>query len=129
MMAVDPRPRLVTQPPRGMRASIRAMRTSPIYETQLITRRDSMQIDQKTHSSECHALCSIIPPHVFDHLAKSDDTKVRQLAIDAIAVGSAARAVRSTLAMMPGWAAVPSPAGKRHRLVYDVKHGNFNDLP
>ena len=31
--------------------------------------------------------------------------------------------------MMPGWAAVPSPAAKRHRLVYDVKQGNFNDLP
>ncbi|HRC45340.1 MAG TPA: M4 family metallopeptidase [Nitrospira sp.] len=88
-----------------------------------------MQIDQRTHSPECPTLCSIIPPHIFDQLTKSDDSKVRQLAIDAIAAGSAARAVRSTLSMMAGWAAVPSPSAKCHRLVYDVKHGNFNDLP
>ena len=30
---------------------------------------------------------------------------------------------------MPALAAVPSPSFKRHRLVYDVKNGGFNDLP
>jgi hypothetical protein len=75
------------------------------------------------------AFCCIIPPYVLDHLAQSSDAKIRQLAIDAIANASAVRAVRATLAMMPGWAAVPSPAAKRHRLIYDAKKGGFNDLP
>ncbi len=88
-----------------------------------------MQIDQRPNPLNCHAPCSIIPPHMFDQLTKSGDAKIRQQAIDAIAAGSAARAVRSTLAMMPGWAAIPSPSAKRHRLVYDVKHGSFSDLP
>lgn len=76
-----------------------------------------------------HTFCSIIPPHIFDHMCKCEDTKVRQLAIEAISNASAARAIRSTLAMMPAWAAIPSPKARRHRLVYDVKNGGFDDLP
>jgi Zn-dependent metalloprotease len=60
---------------------------------------------------------------------QSSDAKIRQIAIDAIANASAVRAVRATLAMMPAFAAIPSPAFKRHRLVYDVKNGGFSDLP
>ena len=74
-------------------------------------------------------LCCIIPPYVLDHLAQSSDAKIRQLAIDAIANSSSMRAVRATLAMMPAMAAIPSPAAKRHRLVYDLKNGEFNALP
>ena len=70
-----------------------------------------------------------IPPYIFDHLVQSTDAKVRQIAVDAIANASAVRAVRSTLAMMPAFAAIPSPSFQRHRLVYDVKNGGFNDLP
>jgi Zn-dependent metalloprotease len=76
-----------------------------------------------------HSLLCIIPPYVLDHLAQSDDPKVRKLAIDAIENAAATRAVRSTLSMMPGWAAVPSPEGKKNRLIYDVKNGGFNKLP
>jgi Zn-dependent metalloprotease len=76
-----------------------------------------------------HAFCSFVPPYVLDHLAQSGDARIRRLAIDAIANASAIRAVRATLAMMPAWAATPSPAFRRHRLVYDVKNGDFNDLP
>jgi Zn-dependent metalloprotease len=74
-------------------------------------------------------ICSIIPPYVLDHLVQSSDAKIRQMAVDTIASSSAARAVRAILAMMPALAAVPSPAFKRHRLVYVVKNGGFNDLP
>ena len=75
---------------------------------------------------EAGQVCCIIPPYVLDHLAQSSDAKIRQLAIDAIANSSSMRAVRATLAMMPAMAAIPSPAAKRHRLVYDVKNGEFN---
>jgi Zn-dependent metalloprotease len=73
--------------------------------------------------------CSFIPPYVLDHMAESSDARIRRLAIDAIANASAVRAVRATLAMMPAWAAIPSPTFRRHRLVYDARNGNFNDLP
>lgn len=74
-------------------------------------------------------ICCIIPPYMMDHLVRSADSKIRQLAIDTIANSSAMRAIRATMAMMPALAAVPSPAAKRHRLVYDLKNGEFNDLP
>src|SRR5262245_3513571 len=74
-------------------------------------------------------ICCIVPPHVMDRLAQSSDARIRQLAIDAIANSSAMRAVRATMAMMPALAAIPSPAARRHRLVYDLKNGEFADLP
>ena len=76
-----------------------------------------------------HAFCSIIPPYILDHLAQSDEAAVRRVAIEAIAQSAAARAVRATMTMMPGFAAVPSPGVKLHRLVYDVEHGGFSQLP
>lgn len=76
-----------------------------------------------------HPLHCIVPPYLLDHLSKSADPKVRNLAVDAIANAATARATRSTLSTMPGWAATPSPARKKQRLVYDVKNGEFNDLP
>jgi hypothetical protein len=88
-----------------------------------------MTIEKETLSDVGAGVCCIIPPYVFDHLVQSSDAKIRQIAVDAISNASAVRAVRATLAMMPAFAAVPSPAFKRHRLVYDVKNGGFNDLP
>jgi Zn-dependent metalloprotease len=88
-----------------------------------------MTIEKYTLAPAEAGLCCIIPPYVLDHLVQSSDAKIRQIAIDAIANASSVRAIRATLAMMPGWAAVPSPAAKRDRLVYDVKNGGFNDLP
>jgi Zn-dependent metalloprotease len=76
-----------------------------------------------------HSLFCIIPPYILKHLAESGDPKVRKLAVDAIANAAATRAVRSTLRMMPEWAAIPSPEGKKNRQIYNVKHGSFNDLP
>jgi hypothetical protein len=74
-------------------------------------------------------VCCFIPTYVLDHLVQSSDAKVRQMAVDTIANSSTMSAVRATLTMMPAFAAVPSPAFKRHRLVYDAKNGSFNDLP
>jgi Zn-dependent metalloprotease len=88
-----------------------------------------MAIEKKTVSDVGAGICCIIPPYVLDHLVQSSDAKIRQMAVDTIANSSTMRAVRATMAMMPALAAVPSPAFKRHRLVYNVKNGEFNDLP
>jgi len=84
---------------------------------------------ETTRSAPRSTFCSIIPPYILDHMAESSDPRIRRQAIDAIASAAAVRAVRATLATMPSWAATPSPTFRRHRLVYDVKNGGFNDLP
>ena len=71
----------------------------------------------------------ILPPYILERLAESPDARVRRRAIDAIAQSAALRATRSTLAAMGAMAAIPSPRARKHRLVYDAKHGNFVDLP
>lgn len=76
-----------------------------------------------------YSLHCIVPPYIIDRLAKSDDPKVRNGTLDAIRNASAVRAVRSILARMPGWAAIPSPSGKKYRLVYDARNSGCNDLP
>jgi len=67
----------------------------------------------------------ILPPYILERLAESADPRIRRLAIDAIAVSAAARATRVTLATLAGMAAIPSPAGRKHRLIYDVRNGSF----
>ena len=85
-----------------------------------------MGFHDETGSRINHSFCSFVPPYVLDHMAESSDSRVRRLAIDAIANASAIRAVRATLATMPSWAATPSPTFRKHRLVYDVKNGSFD---
>jgi Zn-dependent metalloprotease len=71
----------------------------------------------------CHnPLHCFLPPHVIDRLVESGDAEIRRLGTDALASAAAARAVRSTFAGMPMMAAIPSPAGTKHRLVYDMKN-------
>lgn len=76
-----------------------------------------------------HPLHCILPPYVLDHLSRSQDAKVRERAIEDIASASEARAIRATLATLPAMSAIPSPAGKKHRLVYDAQNGSFSSLP
>jgi Zn-dependent metalloprotease len=54
---------------------------------------------------------------------------VRRAAVASIEASSEARGVRAVLAMMPAMAAIPSPAAKKHRLVYDLEHRSPADLP
>jgi len=78
----------------------------------------------------CHdPVHCILPPYVLDQMSQSKDAKVRKLAIDAIEAASAMRAQRMLLATMPAMSAIPSPVGKKHRLVYDAKHGSMWSLP
>ena len=79
-----------------------------------------------------HHRCSIyciIPPYVIDHMAASDDAKVRKAAQDVIASAAEARAVRTLMGTLPKMAAIPSPAAKKHRLVYDLKGKGTSALP
>ncbi len=80
-------------------------------------------------SEHRHPLHCILPPYILERLAESADARVRRRAIDAIAQSAGLRATRSTLAAMGAMAAIPSPRGRKHRLVYDAKHGSFVALP
>ena len=71
----------------------------------------------------------ILPPYILDKLAESPVPKVRKLAIEAIARSAALRATRTALAQMPAMTAMPSPEGKKNRLVYDMKHQGSSFLP
>lgn len=71
----------------------------------------------------------ILPPYLLDKLAESPDAKVRALAVEAIARSASLRAIRTTLARMPQMAAIPSAAGKKERLVYDMKGQGSSFLP
>lgn len=71
----------------------------------------------------CHnPIHCFLPPYVLEHLAESDDSEIRRLAVEAIAASAEARAVRNTLASMPTMSAVPSPAATKHRLIYDMQN-------
>jgi Zn-dependent metalloprotease len=80
-------------------------------------------------SEQRHSLHCILPPYILERLAESDSKRTRRRAIDAITQSAALRATRSTLAAMGAMAAIPSPRGRKHRLVYDTRHGSFLDLP
>ncbi|WP_309734910.1 M4 family metallopeptidase [Chamaesiphon sp. OTE_75_metabat_556] len=71
----------------------------------------------------CHnPLHCFLPPYVIDRLVESGDAEIRRLGIDATASAAEARTMRSMLANMPLMAAMASPAGTKHRLVYDMKN-------
>lgn len=75
------------------------------------------------NNPSCHnPLHCFLPPYVIDRFTESGDPEIRRLGIEAMASAAAARTMRSTLATMPMMAAIPSPAGNKHRLVYDMKN-------
>ncbi len=78
----------------------------------------------------CHdPIHCILPPYVIEQMSRSSEAKIRKLALDAIEATAAMRAQRMMLATLPMMAAVPSPAGSKHRLVYDAKHASMWNLP
>ena len=71
----------------------------------------------------------ILPPYILDRMAESGDPKVRKLAIAAIARSASLRATRTALARFPAMSAIPSPDGRKDRLVYDMKGLGSTFLP
>jgi Zn-dependent metalloprotease len=78
-------------------------------------------------SSAPTATCCFVPSDLLDTIRKSSaaDEELREIAIDTIAASEAARMLRTTFARMPMMAAVPSPAGQKYRLVYDMEGRRF----
>ena len=75
------------------------------------------------HPHSCHnPINCFLPPYVLNRLAESEDAEIRQLAVKAIESAAEIRAIRSTLSRMPAMAAIPSPAGTKHRLIYDMEN-------
>ncbi len=82
------------------------------------------------HVHELHnPLHCILPPHILDRLAESEDAVLRRTAQDAMVLSAEARTTRRLLATMPMMAAIPSPEGKKNRLVYDAQNKPFSSLP
>jgi Zn-dependent metalloprotease len=78
--------------------------------------------------SNCHnPLHCIVPPFILKKMADSPNERVRRFAIDNIGASAAMRAVRRTLSSMQFFAAIPSPAGRKYRLIYNG--GNLPSLP
>lgn len=66
-----------------------------------------------------------VPPYLIRQLAESEDPEIRSLALEAIALDTAARTTRKTLATMPAMAAIPSITGTKERRVYDMRYKRF----
>jgi Thermolysin metallopeptidase, catalytic domain len=78
--------------------------------------------------SNCrNPLHCIVPPFILKNMADSPNEKVRKFAIDNIGPSSAMRAVRQTLSSMQFFATIPSPAGRKYRLIYNGE--NLPSLP
>jgi Zn-dependent metalloprotease len=73
--------------------------------------------------------CGILPPFILDRMAESLDPVTRRWAREALAASAAVRAVRATLAALPAMSALPSPQGKKHRLIYDAQNKPEHVLP
>ncbi|MBK8574375.1 MAG: M4 family metallopeptidase [Elusimicrobia bacterium] len=71
----------------------------------------------------------ILPPFILKRMAESPDKITRRWALENLAASAAARATRTTLSTLPQMAAIPSPAGKKHRLIYDAQHKPTHALP
>jgi Zn-dependent metalloprotease len=63
----------------------------------------------------------IVPPYMVEHLARSENPRIRERAIVGLTHAAAVRAVRAFSQRMPTMMATASPSGRRHRLVYDAR--------
>jgi Zn-dependent metalloprotease len=72
-------------------------------------------------SSRAGPLHTIVPPYIVEHMCQSEDPRVRERALAALEHAAAVRAVRSFSQRLPMMLALPSPTGRRHRLVYDAR--------
>ncbi|KAB1990174.1 M4 family metallopeptidase [Streptomyces triticiradicis] len=69
----------------------------------------------------CHLNC-IIPPHILEKLLRSDESEVRQAALDTLLTTSRLRGERGVRASFAGAAAAP---GGGQRTVFDCKNRTF----
>lgn len=68
-----------------------------------------------------HSIQCIIPPYMIEHMARSEDPRVRERAIVGLTHAAAVRAVRAFAQQIPAMMAARSPTGGKQRLVYDAR--------
>jgi len=66
----------------------------------------------------------IVPPYMTDQLTKSKNPKVRAMAIAHLSTAATMRALRVSAQAMPSLMAAMSPAGGKHRLIYDAQQSD-----
>ena len=71
----------------------------------------------------------ILPPYILERMAESPNLDTRRWARENIAAAAHTRAERRLLATLPQMAAIPSPEGKKHRLIYDAQNKPAHVLP
>ncbi len=73
-----------------------------------------------SRACRCPIQC-IVPPYMVETLARSDDPRLREMALVHLARAAAIRAVRAFAQQMPAMMVSASPTGRKHRLVYDAR--------
>lgn len=71
----------------------------------------------------------ILPPFILERMAESPHPDTRRWARENLAAAAAFRAGRRVLSTLPQMAAIPSPTGTKHRLIYNAQHKPTHLLP
>ena len=74
-----------------------------------------------TRSACRHPIQCIVPPYMVEHMARSEDLRVRERALVHLARAAAVRAVRSFAQQMPAMMVTASTTGRKQRLIYDAR--------
>jgi hypothetical protein len=69
-------------------------------------------------------LLCILPPHILEKLAASDDAKAREFAVKALSTDASLRARRIASAQGPRLATVPSVVAHKERQIYTTNHSS-----
>jgi Zn-dependent metalloprotease len=72
------------------------------------------------HAGRGGVVCSIVPPHILESIARSGDAEERRAALTTLARTERFRARRELIAAM---ATGPLPVGEERRTVFDAGHG------
>ncbi len=64
---------------------------------------------------------AFVPPYIVERMCQSTDATLRLRALAALEHGAAIRAVRAFAQRMPALLALPSPRGRKYRLVHDAR--------
>ena len=74
--------------------------------------------------------CSgILPPFLLERMAESPNPATRRWAMENLAASAAVRSERRVLSTLSQMAAIPSPSGRKHRLIYDAQNKPTHALP
>jgi Zn-dependent metalloprotease len=90
----------------------------------MMVRFHSAQPAQQRWQRACRGPNCFLPPHILSYMSQHNDPEVRRVAMHTLGYSEAFRATRDVMGLMPQMAAIPSPAGEKHRLVYDMQRSS-----